>query len=181
MSTTQPIRSSEQIKEISDYFFNKGQYRNYFLIIFSIYTALRMSDTLSLKWGDLYDYANNRVRPEITITERKTGKSKTIKLHEELKRVILTYKDLSRALPKQFLFSSRKGGAISRVQAYRIIKSASTILKWEGLFLAILFAKLLDSLHGSAEFLHHLSCKFITTAVIQSQNVIWGSHKQKSI
>ena len=120
--TTQPIRSKNHIKQISEYFLNKGELRNLLLFIMGIHTALRISDMLRLTWNDAYDFANNRIRREFSIVEKKTGKSKIIAVnHAVIGAVAQLFKQASPA-PDDFLFAHpHRNKAISRIQAYRII------------------------------------------------------------
>ena len=49
MSTTQPIRDSQDVKSFVDYYNSKKpNLRNHALIVFGLHTALRISDILSL-------------------------------------------------------------------------------------------------------------------------------------
>jgi len=126
-NATQPIRDKKQVHALINYYLHRGQIRNYTLITMGIYTALRIGDLLRLTWGDVYDLNTKRIRKSITITESKTQKSKTIALHENciiaLKRCLHTARPTSRLYP---LFENKQSGkAISRVQAYRIIRVAS--------------------------------------------------------
>ena len=41
------------IKELMDFYLRKGQLRNHLRVTFSIHTALRISDLLSLSWDDV--------------------------------------------------------------------------------------------------------------------------------
>jgi len=54
---TEPIRDKKQTAALALYFKNKGQYRNFTLVIMGLYTALRISDLLRLKWKDVYDFS----------------------------------------------------------------------------------------------------------------------------
>ena len=128
MSTTQPIRSKHQVRELASYYLVRGEHRNHLLIVMGIHTALRISDLLRLTWNDVYDFDHKRFRESVTITEKKTHKAKTIALnHSILAALRLCIKN---ATHSGVLFESRKGHnrAISRIQAYRIIRTAAEAL-----------------------------------------------------
>ena len=124
MKTTEPIRDKRQIRQLVDYYLKRGQIRNYVLIVMGIHTALRISDLLRLRWDDVYDFASGRVRQRVTITEKKTGKTKTIALHKNVTTALQSYVDNAKS--GVFLFENpRTKKAISRIQAYRIIRAAA--------------------------------------------------------
>jgi integrase len=81
-----------------------------------------------LKWDDVYDFDKRCVRKSVTITEKKTGKSKLIALNDRIARAIALY--AYAAKQGEFLIKSRKSGAISRIQAYRLIRNAAEALKF---------------------------------------------------
>jgi integrase len=91
-----------------------------------VHTALRISDLLRLKWEDVYDFDGKRFRESVSITERKTGKTKLVALN----KAILAALHICRSAAKlgEHLIRSRKGGAISRIQAYRLIRAAAEAL-----------------------------------------------------
>lgn len=123
MPTTQPIRDKHQVRELAEYYLKQGELRNHLLIVMGIHTALRISDLLRFKWDDVYDFDHKRPRESVEITEKKTHKSKIIKLNKAIKKAL--NKCLPFANRGEYLFKSRKGGAIGRVQAYRIINTAA--------------------------------------------------------
>jgi integrase len=124
--TTQPIRNKAHIKQISSYFLNKGELRNYLLFIMGIHTALRISDMLRLTCNDVYDFTNNRVRREFSIVEKKTGKSKIIAVNRSVVEAISKLFNQINPLPNDFLFAHPTlNKAISRIQAYRILRAAA--------------------------------------------------------
>lgn len=124
MAATEPIRSKKQFRALADYFLKKGQIRNYTMIIMGTYTALRISDMLRLKWPDIYDEERQEFLEHVTVTEQKTGKTKTIALNTRVLQALRQY------YPKrcgEFIFSNNRkmAKAISRVQAWRIIRAAA--------------------------------------------------------
>ena len=133
MKLTEPIRDKNQVAQLIMYYFNKGQMRNYLLITLCLHTALRISDVLSLKLCDVYDFQKRRIRQSITITEKKTGKSKSIALHKNIITALNAY--FTSEVPEIFKMSVKQdmplirnkntNKALSRVQAYRIIRAAA--------------------------------------------------------
>lgn len=123
MAATEPIRDKKQFKALAEYFLHKGQLRNYAMIIMGAYTVLRISDLLRLKWSDIYDERQEAFLPHITITEQKTGKTKTIALNKNILNALRLLFPHRRGA---FIFSSnrKEDKAISRVQAWRIIHAA---------------------------------------------------------
>ncbi len=124
MTVTEPIRDKKQVRALMDYYLLRGQIRNHVLIVMGLHTALRISDLLSLKWDDVYDFAGHRIRKSITLREKKTGKVKIIALHRNV--IVALGRYLTSAARGRFLFENpRTKKVISRVQAYRIIRAAA--------------------------------------------------------
>ena len=124
MKTTEPIRDKQQIALLVMYYFNRGQMRNCLLITLCLHTALRISDVLRLSTDDVYDFKMRRIKNSINITEKKTGKQKTIALHKDIKRVLaVCFPSVLRGAP--LIRNKRTNKAISRIQAYRLIRSAA--------------------------------------------------------
>lgn len=123
MAATEPIRDKKQLKELAEYYLEKGQIRNYTLIIMGVYTALRISDLLKLKWTDVYDEEHQNFYAHVTLTEQKTGKTKLIALN---KQVIGALSQCYLHKKGEFIFANNRKDpqAISRVQAWRIIHAA---------------------------------------------------------
>ena len=123
MAATEPIRDKKQLKELAGYYLKKGQLRNYTLIVMGVYTALRISDLLKLKWSDVYDEEKQAFRTHVTIIEKKTGKTKTIALNKQILAALRQYYPKRRG--EYIVANTRKEAkAISRVQAWRIIHAA---------------------------------------------------------
>lgn len=122
MNIVQPIRDPDLIQQIELYFKYKNQ-RDYILFLLGIYTALRISDILSLKVKDL------KGKKFLIIKEKKTRKKKynerTIELHPVLKRELAKF--LKDKPNHEYVIRSRVGNnkPISRERAYMILKEAA--------------------------------------------------------
>ena len=62
MAKTQPIKELEQINALKDYFYERGEIRNYALIVIGLNTSLRISDILTLQWQDVYNFHTETYR-----------------------------------------------------------------------------------------------------------------------
>jgi len=130
MAATEPIRDKKQLIQIANYWLKRGVYRNYAMIVLGTCTALRISDLLRLKWADVYYEENDMFRSHVTLTEKKTGKEKTIALNPKAIEALRLYFPHRRG---EYIFcSNRRGKAISRVQAWRIIREAVDAVKVVG-------------------------------------------------
>ena len=56
MATSEPIRNTNDIQRIKQYLLMRKRWRDYALITMGLNTALRISDLLSLKWGDVFNF-----------------------------------------------------------------------------------------------------------------------------
>ncbi|MDR0220580.1 MAG: tyrosine-type recombinase/integrase [Lachnospiraceae bacterium] len=132
MSTTQPVRNKHHVRALAEHCLKRGEYRNHLLVVMGTHTALRVSDLLRLTWDDVYDFDRRRVRESVTVTEGKTGKSKSVRLNKAVVAALRLC--LPAAVPGGYLLKSRKGAnrAISRIQAYRIIAAAAKALSLDG-------------------------------------------------
>jgi integrase len=131
MAATQPIRNKRQLKELAAYFLKRGELRNHLLIVMGVCTALRVSDLLRLTWDDVYDFAAGRVLDSFTLTEKKTGKAKTVALNGKIKNALMLCVPKSAKQGRFLIENTRTGKAISRIQAYRIIRAAGEALQME--------------------------------------------------
>jgi integrase len=130
MAVTEPIRNKENVRALAAYYSERGNLRNYLLIVLSVHTALRVSDLLRLNWEDVYDFELNEPRYAINLKEKKTGKTKVIALNKVIITGLKEYFSEKECCRGDALFASLKTGqAIGRVQAYRIIRAAADSLK----------------------------------------------------
>ena len=129
MATTEPIRNKKQVRQLTDYYLNRRQTRNHVLVVLGIYTALRISDLLRLRWDDVYDFENCRIRTSVTITEKKTRKVKTFALNKDAVRALTLLAKQSARQGAFLIENPQTKKAISRIQAYRIIRTAAESLQ----------------------------------------------------
>ncbi len=129
MKTVQPIREIKKIETMKKILRVSGK-RNEMLFVLGINSALRVSDLLGLKVGDVVDEAR-KVKEAVYLNERKTGKSKAFPLNDAAKKIIGEYVEEVKPDREAPLFPSRKsdkaGGdkPISRVQAWEILSEAA--------------------------------------------------------
>jgi integrase len=119
----EPIRDPGKIAEIKKFLEQKRK-RDELLFIMGINMALRIGDLLSLSVGDVQDDEGQILRA-IHLREQKTGKSKRLPINTSVKNALTNYlMERAGCNPMEPLFLSQKGGALSRSQAWRILKEA---------------------------------------------------------
>lgn len=128
MSTTQPIRQMNQVNQLKNYYFEQHpNLRNYTLITFGLNTALRISDILSLRWNDVYDFAAQTFHLHLMLFEQKTGNYSSILLNPSILQALTLLMKQNNISEKDYIFHSftTSEKPLSRFQAYRIIKDAA--------------------------------------------------------
>jgi integrase len=106
----------------------RGQLRNHLLIVLGVHTALRISDLLRLRWDDVYDFERGCVRTSVSLTERKTGKSKTLALNKAAVKALSMLASRTAQRGRYLIENPNTKKAIGRIQAYRIIRAAADSL-----------------------------------------------------
>jgi len=130
MNTAQPIRDKKQLEQFKKYYYEKDyNLRNHLLLTIGLNTALRISDILSLRWKEVYDFKNRQFFSHLSIVEQKTHKKTCIYLNKSLLAALTLCKnylceegDFS---GEKYLFETGKGTPLSRIQAWRIVKNAA--------------------------------------------------------
>lgn len=128
MSTTEPIRNKQDLKQFMDFYrVTQPNPRNYALILFGLYTALRISDILTLKWDMIYDFDNNFFLEHLYIQEKKTGKTNVIALNNHLKSALQLHFQTQLPQTGDYIFTKRTDHTkpLNRSQAFRIVKRAA--------------------------------------------------------
>lgn len=127
----EPIKDKKKIEALLTYLKGKNE-RDWLLAKFQLNTGLRISDVVKVKVSDIFTEKLN-FKDYFVLQEQKTKKEKKIKLNDELRRALkafIKHEDLKR---DNYIFESRKAlyGAISVVQAYRILKHAAVSVEIE--------------------------------------------------
>lgn len=129
MGTTQPIREKDELRKFIDYYQNvHPSSRNEALIILGLHTALRISDILSLRWQDVYDFPRHSYHAHLFVQEKKTGKQNIIALNGHVKSALEALKKERQDItPTDYIFTKNTDYTtpLSRSQAFRIIKRAA--------------------------------------------------------
>lgn len=134
MGTSQPIRNSDELAAFRSYYLSKEvNLRNYMLICLGLNTALRISDMLQLKWGNVYDFDKKHFVKHIVICEKKTGKESRIALNNNLKEAFSMYMGSFDSISEgDYLFAGKAEGThLSRSQAFRVVTHAAEALNME--------------------------------------------------
>lgn len=90
MDFVEPIRDRKKIAQIKHLLEGSGRYRDLLLFVVGINTALRVSDLLSLRLGDMVDTEGN-VRARFIIREEKRGKRNVVTLNESIQAALVGY------------------------------------------------------------------------------------------
>ena len=116
------------------YYLNKDvNLSNYILICMGLNTALRISDMLQLKWGNVYDFDRKHYAKHIVVCEGKTGKETRIAINNNLIDAFEMYMgSLKSVSGNDYIFTGKtKGTHLSRSQAFRIITHVAEALNME--------------------------------------------------
>ena len=110
------------------YNYLNGKDSKYGLIFkFGLNTGLRISDIIPLKVKDIFD-ENMEFMDYLILKEKKTGKEKKIKINNTLQKALEASVKGRMLTYQSYLFSSKKGGHLGRIQAYRVLKEAAEIM-----------------------------------------------------
>lgn len=116
--TSEPIRTVEDIRKISDWFLARGRYRDNMLFICGINFGLRVSDLLTLRFADIIN-EDFTFKPSFALIEKKTEhtrkqvKNRYVGVNEAvIDAVILYLKNTSGVKLSDYMFrsESNRGG-----------------------------------------------------------------------
>lgn len=124
----EPIREIKQIQAIRTVLRDQS-IRNELLFVLGINSGLRISDILTLKVGDVFR-APAKSRDDLTVVEKKTGKTKRFYLGETVKKLLERYFQQEHPGMDDYLFPSRKHTArpIRRERAWEILNQAAELI-----------------------------------------------------
>ena len=106
MGTTQPIREKEKLRLFLQYYQTEmPSERNLALLAIGIYTALRISDILALRWQDIYDFSQKCYKEHLFIQEKKTGKRTIIAINPKLSQILERYRLTRTPVRTDFVFT----------------------------------------------------------------------------
>lgn len=128
MNFVEPIRDKRKIVQIKNLLKADERYRDLLLFTVGVNTALRVSDLLALRIGQLVD-ADGKPNARFWIREEKRGKRKEVTINSSMADAIKPYAEAYPAAlvnPDHFAFfnlvSKDYTEAIDRVQAWRLIQ-----------------------------------------------------------
>ena len=125
----EPIRDKRKIEKIKSIL--RDRPRDYALFVLGINFALRIGDLLSLRVKDVR-HPDGSLRDDFIIVEQKTGHRRQVIITSQSKKVLESYfaaVNLSQDAP---LFPGRSGKALSRSQAWRLMKKWAMMAGLDG-------------------------------------------------
>lgn len=124
MREVNPIKDIDKIKEVKKLMMENDDFRDLLIFTLGINAGLRISDILNLKWEDLL-YKNGKIKDEVLIKEKKTGKTKKFPLNDSVVESVELYIEKKGFTFESWVFSSRKKNdgikPISRIAAWQMI------------------------------------------------------------
>ena len=127
----EPIRKLKDIENVKKILRNEKSLRNHCLFICGINWALRASDLLAIKVGDVRELTVGQTKP---ITEQKTGKTNYITMNSATREAIDLYlKQRKQAIQDSApLFLSQKGGAVEVRSLNRLVQQWADSINLKG-------------------------------------------------
>jgi integrase len=129
MDFVEPIRDRKRISQIKHLLEGSGRYRDLLLFVVGINTALRISDLLTLRIGDMVDIQGN-IRNSFTLREKKRGKRNVVTINGSIRAALAVYLGAYPGIEKEsapyLFFSTRRATTdftcpLTRERAWQII------------------------------------------------------------
>ncbi|MBA7491702.1 Tyrosine recombinase XerC [subsurface metagenome] len=133
MNTVEPIKNKKKILAIKRNLKEESNPRNYLLFVMGINTALRISDLLSLKIGEVID-SKGDIKTYLFVKERKTKRQAKIYINDTVKEALNYYLDKLKGIdPDSYLFKSeRSNKRLDRVRTWGLIQKWTRRVNLEG-------------------------------------------------
>jgi integrase len=127
MNFVEPIRDKKQLAHIKNLLRGQGRWRDLLLFVVGINTALRISDLLQLRIGDVLDEAQ-QIKARFWLREEKRGKRHEVvindSIREALRQYLTAYPDAAHDSDHFLFFNSKTNGytyPLKRGQAWKFI------------------------------------------------------------
>lgn len=114
--TVEPIREEGDIERIKKVTYQSP--RDHLLFVMGINNGLRISDLLSLKVKDVRGLKQGGI---LRIKEKKTGKDNVLGINKAVHKALKRYLDEAKPADEEYLFRSRKGGALDKRSVHRLV------------------------------------------------------------
>jgi integrase len=135
MNYVEPIRDREKIAQIKNLLRGQRRYRDLLLFVVGINSALRISDLLQLKAGQLLD-ENGKIRRRFWIKEQKRGKRQEIAINQSIQETLIEYLNeyphVVTNLDNFLFFNPKTHQPIKRGQAWKFITRICTDVGLQG-------------------------------------------------
>jgi integrase len=129
MDFVEPIRDRKKIAQIKNQLEGAGRYRDLLLFVVGINSALRISDLLTLRIGQVVD-DNGEMRQTFAIKEEKRGKRNVVTINvsiqEALRKYLAAYPGIVKDPNHYLLFSTKRADydfsrPITRERAWQLV------------------------------------------------------------
>lgn len=116
--------TDNEVRKVLNTFTGRYRNRNRLLFVLGISTGFRISELLSLKISDVWNGQRVITAISVKASNTKTKKGRRIRLNSSAQSAIKDWIEDEHRPESGYLFSSRKGGAITRQQAHNVLKRA---------------------------------------------------------
>jgi integrase len=123
MKTAEPLRNKKDIDKLKNYFYERGEYRNYLLVIICLNTALRISDVLNIKWSDMCSENGKKIYSHLKLKEKKTGKAQSVYINKSIKTALRLFIKKG-GMQHSYIFTSNGNKPLDRTCVHKILQKA---------------------------------------------------------
>jgi len=135
MNYVEPIRDRKKIAQIKNLLRGQRRYRDLLLFVVGINSALRISDLLRLRIGQLLD-EKGEIKSRFWIKEQKRGKRHEVAINQSIKEVLIEYLKEYPHVPdngdNHLFFNPTTHQPIKRGQAWKFISKICAEVSLQG-------------------------------------------------